>query len=135
MILSALRQKLLNTPEVTAIVGDRVIVTDVAPENTPYPFINLHAPTYHSTSSLSGRRSGLGRDLVWVHVWAELGEQCEQLFEIVALALQGFRGTVSGVEIQQVLHDQGTRPKAMPDALCYGGHHEFDVMYSEATTL
>ena len=106
MIGKAIYKILTDTPEFTAIAGNRVYPLRVA-QGVALPAVAYQTISNSPTNCKEGD-AGLDQKRVQLNIYAERYEQQEQLAGIIRQTLSGFSGTVSGTEIADITYQTET---------------------------
>ncbi len=87
MIVFDVKQHLENSPEVTALIGDRIYPVKL-PQNPTYPAITYFQVSGSPIYTKQGRHGT--RPRVQISCWAKSYTQVKQLAEKVKLAMDGY---------------------------------------------
>jgi len=97
-VKTALKDRLTSFAELSALVGTRIFNMQV-PQGTVRPYIMFRrSRTPERLASLQGP-SGRARPWFECEIWADSADSMEAVATALRHALDGYRGTVSGVEI------------------------------------
>jgi hypothetical protein len=130
LIEEALYSLLANTPSIVALVDDRIYPNGGA-EDDRYPLVTYEKIRGASEQSHDGI-SGLAHPIFQINCFASKYSDTITLAEAIRLLLQGYRGTVAGVEIQssRFLGDQDVGRD--PETKAYARVLDFEIYHSEA---
>lgn len=98
---NAIYAKLAADTDVTAIVGTSPVRVfhDMAREGMARPYVVLQRISTQHIENLQNS-AGLALARTQVDCWADEKDDCDNLAEEVRKSLQGFAGTVNGIEIR-----------------------------------
>ncbi len=102
-IEQALRDHLLADTNISSVVATRVYPLEL-PQNPAFPSITYQIISDEPTYTQDGD-SGLDRPRIQIDTWAETYSESISLAALIRSRLSGFRGTVSGKEIQGIFRD------------------------------
>lgn len=93
--------RLAGTAEVAAIVGTRIYRIKM-PDNPTLPAITYQTLSHAPTESFDGF-SGLRSPVMAIDCWARSAGAVQDLAEKVRIAFHGYKGTASGITVQNIL--------------------------------
>lgn len=102
-IESALRAHLLADSNISNEISTRMFPLRL-PQNTEFTAITYQVISGDSTYTQDGD-SGLDRPRIQIDVWDPSYEKSVEVGNLVKDRLSGFKGTVSGIEIQGIFRD------------------------------
>lgn len=97
---TAIRARLVADATVSGLIGTRAYAL-VLPQETAYPAITYNRVSGVRVHDLDGP-AGRGTPRISVNSWAETYLEAKALAAAVRVCLDGFRGTVGGVEINNI---------------------------------
>lgn len=119
---AAIRQRLLMTPELTVLVGDRIY--DRAPDHCPTPYVQFGGDEYTPFRAQGMRGSNL---FITIHTWADsqrASAEVKRMNKAIEDALDDQRFPVQG-HVIQVLSFVRSRNLDDPDGISRHGVNEF----------
>lgn len=127
----AVRTRLLAVAAVTALAGSRIHYVRL-PQGSAYPAASLQRISRVEPSAM-GSDSGVVFARLQVTSWHPNYLQAKALATAVRVGLKRFRGTVDGVEIQDVFLDteNDIYEPAQGDAGAYGVASDYRVIWRE----
>lgn len=96
----AIHAKLAATAAVTNLVSTRIYLVNL-PQSPSYPAVTIARVSGVREHNLSGP-SGLARPRISISGWGTYYNAAKNVAEAIRQTLDGFSGTVSGVDIQSV---------------------------------
>lgn len=130
LLRTAIYTKLSGDAAVSAIVGTNIYPVKLPPTNLTPPYITyFRVSTVRVQSMLGG--SQLASPLFQFDAWAKTHAAADDLAEKIRLALEGFKGTVSGVVIGGILF-QNQFEEYDEDAELHRVMSEYRIWHEEA---
>lgn len=102
-IFEALRSRVLTSGTIVTLLTDRIYYQKL-PDNTLFPAISIEKVSSRRLQTLQGY-SGLTDAFFSINIFSRSGGDSETIAKEVKTVLDGFRGTISGVDVQAVLSD------------------------------
>lgn len=121
--------RLREIPAIVALVDDRIL-RDGA-EGEAFPYISFEEDDYKHPNAHDGQ-AGLARALWMVQVVSKNSSERDALGDLVRKALNGYDGTIGGLEVQscQLVNGFST---VDPETHDYVRCMDFDIQYTEST--
>ena len=101
-----IRERLIATPEVTAIAAERIF-SDIAPQGAEYPLVVFTCEDGEGFDCLDGSPTGFFQDMVALESFGKNRLEALELWKQCSRALIGYRATNAVTVLESINHANG----------------------------